>query len=357
MPRFRGSRSLQTPASALLFAGVLASVARAAPALASDVGPAAAVVTIRHDLPLLLAAPFEDERTKPTVDWVVTDGQDAVATWHAKERKGIVNLRLRSGRWWWRAAAVTTTYNSGAPWTRMRMPGIGLEECDSVTFPDSPSAKSLLAEGFIDEALARELSSRLPATRRSNIVSGSTCDPDVRYLVSTTGESEATFFHHEVYLPEWFTWIGRTAAHQKDETGPGSDAYYSFTVTAHRDSRESGMRQLVHSTYKSLFGSLLPTPPPTLAFSRDSTIDVWFPYVLATQDHYVLSISNVTPEVAGAPGTLKNNVLHFVLPAFTLHWGDVAHGEIDGASVAPPKNTAPPNLQVRKAKLAAEMRA
>jgi hypothetical protein len=311
------------------------------PTLASDAGPAAAVVAIRHDLPVLLAAPFEDERTKPTVDWVVTDGQDAVATWRAEGRRGIVNLRLRYGRWWWRAAAVKTTGDSEAPWTRMRTLGIDLEDCEGLTFPDPPSPSSLLAEGFIGKALARELSSRLPATHTSNIAGGSTCDPNPHYLVSTTGGSEATFIHREGYLATWFTWDGRTAAVPEDGTAQSSDTYYAFTLTARRDNSEEGMQRLVHSAFKPLFDSFLPTPPPTLAFSRNSTIDVWFPYVLAKQDHYALSISNVTPGIAGVPGTLKNNVLHFVLPAFTLHWGDVAEGEIDGTSVEPSDKPTP----------------
>ncbi|HEY1747943.1 MAG TPA: hypothetical protein VGG11_14420, partial [Xanthobacteraceae bacterium] len=315
---------MQTAATLLLFAGFLASVAPAAPTLASDIGPPAAVLTIRHDLPLLLAYPFQDMHTKPTVDWVVTDGRESIATWHAAERRGIVNLRLRSGRWWWRAAAVKTTDNPQAPWTRMRTPGIDLEDCDRVTFPDPPSANSLLADGFIDKAIARLLSSRLPASHASNIAGGLTCTYDDRYLVTTTGGSEATFTHHEEYLPLWFTWIGRTT--EVPEGDADSDAYYSFTLTARRDNSEEGMRRLVHASLKPLLDELLPTPPPTLAFSRNSTIDVWFPYVLAKQDHYALSISNVTPEIAGVTGSSKNNVLHFVLPAFTLHWGDVAEG-------------------------------
>jgi hypothetical protein len=314
----------------------LAVTARPASTPASDIGPATAVATIRHDLPLLLAAQFEyfDVHTKPTVDWIVTDGRDAIATWHASERRGIVDLRLRSGRWWWRAAAVKTTHDSEAPWSRIRAPGIDLEEdCDGVTFPDPPSASNLFADGFIDKAMARELSGRLPATHTSDIAGGSTCSLNPQYLVSTTGGSEATFIHHEEYLPSWFDWIGQTEADLGYETGTNPGALYSFSLTAHRDNEERGVQQLVHSTLKPLLDELLPTPPPTLTFRRNSTIDVWFPYVLPKQSHYALSISGFTRENVGVPGTLKNNVLHFILPAFTLHWGDVAHGEIYGSSV------------------------
>jgi hypothetical protein len=348
---------LRTPASALLFAGFLAVVTRAAPALASDVGPGAAVVTIRHDLPLLLAAQFEyfDVRTNPTIDWVVTDGHDAIAMWHAAERRGIVTLGLHSGRWWWLAAAVKTAHDPGAPWTRMRTPGIDLEEdCDGVTSPDPPSSNSLLADGFIDAAMAHELSGRLPATHTSNIAGVSTCSLDPRYLVNTTGGSEATFVHHEEYPPSWFNWIGRTEADPERETGASPDALYTFSLTARRDNGEGGVQKLVHSTLKPLFDELLPTPPSTLAFSRNSTIDVWFPYVLAKQDHYPLSVSNVTPELSDVPGALKNNVLRFILPAFTLRWGAIAQGVIRGASVEPSDNPAPSQSQVRRVGAGAE---
>jgi hypothetical protein len=295
---------------------------------------------------LLLAAQFEyfDVRAQPTVDWVVTDGRNAIATWHAAERRGIVNLSLHSSRWWWSAAAVKTTGGSEAPWTRMRAPGIDLEEdCDGITLPDPPSASSLLAGGFIDKGMARELSSRLPATHTPNIAGSSTCSLNPQYLISTTGGSEATFIHHEEYLPSWFDWTGRTEADLGGEPGTKPDAIYSFSLTADRDTKESGMPQLVHSTFKPLLDELLPTPPPALTFRRNSTIDVWFPYVLGKQAHYVFSMSNVTPAIAGVPGRLKNNVLHFVLPAFTLHWGDIAEGKIDDADLAEPSSsTAPP---------------
>lgn len=254
---------------------------------------------------------------KLTVDWVVTDGHDAIAKWHAAKLGGIVNLRLRSGRWWWRAAAVKSDENSAAPWTRMRAPGIDLGDCDRLTFPDAPSADNLLMEGFIGKALSRELSSRLPVSRTSNIRGMSTCSLAPGYLVSTTGGVEATFASHEEYLATWFTWVGRTTD-QEGAIRSSSGAAYSFTLKASRHNSEEGVRR--------------PTPPPALAFKRNSTIDVWFPYVLASQDHYVLSVSNVTPGIDSVPGTLNDNVLHFVLPAFTLHWGDVAHGEIETTS-------------------------
>lgn len=254
--------------------------------------------------------------TKPTVDWIITDGQVAVASWHAEHRQGIVELTLRSGRWWWRAAAVKNNVQLGG------------------------------ALDFIGKALARELSSRLPSIYTSNIAGGSTCDPNPQYLINTTGGSEATFLHKEEYLPTWFTWIGRTKEVPEGNTDLSPDAYYSFTLTARRDNSEDGMQRLVRSALEPLFDELLPSPPPTLAFDRNSTIDVWFPYVLAARDHYALSISNVTPGIDGVPGTLKNNVLHFVLPAFTLHREDVAYGGIYGSSADATRNATPsPHVQ------------
>ena len=58
-------------------------------------------------------------------------------------------------------------------------------------------------------------------------------------------------------------------------------------------------------------------------------------------------MSNVTPELNGIPGTLKNNVLRFVLPAFTLHWRDVAHGEIYGVVANATGNPTPSPSQVQ----------
>lgn len=60
-----------------------------------------------------------------------------------------------------------------------------------------------------------------------------------------------------------------------------------------------------------------------------STLDVWFPFVLDPDDRYVLWLGFVDPDIEALPGTLKDNALHFELPAFATRPGKTALGEID----------------------------
>jgi hypothetical protein len=83
---------------AFLLLGLFAAIGWPSAALAKDYGPAEAVATVGHDLPILLAAGLEYYNLAPTTDWVVTDGTDAVALWHAGNNHGIVALQRRSGR-------------------------------------------------------------------------------------------------------------------------------------------------------------------------------------------------------------------------------------------------------------------
>ncbi len=292
------------------------AVAHAAAASLGDRGPTTAVATVRHDLPLLLAAMFEDKREKPSIDWVVTDDKDAIAKWRSAQHQGVVALRLYFGRWWWRAAAISSIHASPS-WTPMLAPGYGLGQCGLQVY-DPPSVAALLAAGFIDETLAKELSGRLQATTtQHSVVTIMQCHMIPIDSISGSGGFDATFFHKEDYGSAWFDWI----AWAPETTSSDREPSYAFTVKAlpHDPS------DLVQTVYRVLF----PTPPPILKFD-DSTVDVWFPYVLTNDTRYTLSLSNVTPELRDIPATLRNNVLHFLLPEFSLQLGEVAHGEIDG---------------------------
>lgn len=77
----------------ILLAGVLATAMTcAAPASVSDLGPTPALLAIRQDFPVLLAALLENTHEKPMIDWVVAHDGDAVAMWHAGRNRGLVLL-------------------------------------------------------------------------------------------------------------------------------------------------------------------------------------------------------------------------------------------------------------------------
>lgn len=67
-----------------------------------------------------------------------------------------------------------------------------------------------------------------------------------------------------------------------------------------------------------------------IRFSRGSTLEVWFPFVL--DDGLRYNVNYVTGDHASPMivGTIFDNTLHFVLPAFTLYPAQPMMAEIDG---------------------------
>ncbi len=63
-----------------------------------------------------------------------------------------------------------------------------------------------------------------------------------------------------------------------------------------------------------------------------TTIDVWFPFLLDTSLYYAITIGHADKPIGPIDGTLKDNVVHFVLPAFTLPPGATLMAEIEGDS-------------------------
>ncbi len=61
-----------------------------------------------------------------------------------------------------------------------------------------------------------------------------------------------------------------------------------------------------------------------------TTINVWFPFVLHLDKKYSLTIGYTDVPIGPVDGTLKDNTLHFVLPAFSVKPGAHLMGEIEG---------------------------
>jgi hypothetical protein len=286
----------------ILFSGLIAGTGyNAAIARADDRGPAGTVAAIRRDIPLLLASQLGPDRSKLVVDWIVADKGEAVAAWHAAGDRGVVVLHFRSGRWWWRAAAVTTPDASGY-WTPMRAPGEEVGSCFADS-PGPPSAHDLVVAGFITESLAADLSNRLRAAAPRPFVYHE-CLPNAHYYEDTGVSYDARLFDKEL-LPVRPVLTGRVPEDWRRRGARGAKVYYVFDL--------SGSESM-----------------PLLFRTDSATFGIWFPYVLPLQTRFTLSLRGVNPEVRAIPGNLKDNLLHFDLPAFTLPPGSVARGEIDG---------------------------
>jgi hypothetical protein len=304
----RGPSTLRLLCSiVILFNGLIAGTGyHAAIARTDDRGPTGTVMAIRHDIPLLLASQLGPDRSKLIVDWVVADNGEAVVAWHVAGDRGVVVLRFRSGSWWWCAAAVTTPDAAGY-WTPMRTPGEEVGACFADS-PGPPSAHDLVMEGFIGKSLAADLSNRLKAAAPRPFVYHE-CFPNAHYYEDTGVSYDARFFDKEL-LPVRPVLTGRVPENWRKPGARGANVYYVFTLSGSES-----------------------TP---LLFRTDSaTFRIWFPYVLPLQTRFTLSIHKVNPEVRAVPGNLKDNVMHFDFPAFTLPPGSVVHGEINGEVLVP----------------------
>lgn len=84
------------------------------------------------------------------------------------------------------------------------------------------------------------------------------------------------------------------------------------------------------NSYFFFSGTVQSTAP--VHVQAGTTIDVWFPFVLDTSLYYALTIAHADKPIGPIDGTLKDNVVHFVLPAFALPPGATLMAEIEGDS-------------------------
>ena len=61
-----------------------------------------------------------------------------------------------------------------------------------------------------------------------------------------------------------------------------------------------------------------------------TSVDIWFPFVLDTTKTYSLTLAKAVESVGPIDGKLRDNVVHFELPAFTVPAGATLIGEVDG---------------------------
>lgn len=298
-------RSLRVVAQALTV-GVLIVVGTAASA--SDSRPSDAAAAIRRDLPILLAGPLSDQGAKATavVDIVLTDGSEAVATWHApafhQRYRGLVALHFVSGRWRWRAATASLAGEAGA-WTPMSVPGQLLSFCGAGG-SGPPSARAMLMRGFISRSFAEQFADKLKPSRPLAASELVLCDPSPGDVEdeSTNEGYDARFLHEEEYPRDLFVLTGRGPRNSEPSDLEGAEPVYVFTFSA--------------------------TKPVPVKFPRGSTFSVWFPFVLDRSSRYILTVRDIFPEIQPVAGKLKNNMLTFNLPTFSMPAGTEVRGEI-----------------------------
>jgi hypothetical protein len=294
-------------------------------AAADDSGPRPDVGDVRASVHTLLvhrARPL-DPNTIAVSD-VVVAGDHAVASWRYGQNHGIMGLVRTNDRWW---DALEQVQTSAQCWSSSRFYPLSSEP---VRAPAAPSSGALSALGFPEPlvAAAAQHNADVQAANALSIPPGAkiACRPATQvndppnidprggmYAVSRTGTAgydlRFTYAGNDARNARFSLLYGRAPTHAEILAYPvpqipGPNAVFFFDLA-------------VAST----------TP---VAFQRGSAIDVWFPFVLAPDLRYELTIDFIDPPMQLVRGSLYDNVLHFDLPAFTVKPGKTAMAQIDG---------------------------
>lgn len=114
----------------------------------------------------------------------------------------------------------------------------------------------------------------------------------------------STWQHASVAALKGFTFHERAPTASEMAPSRGADAVYFFTLRANGSQK--------------------------LSVGAGSTLDVWAPFVLDPHLRYTLTLALGDPTIGPLTGSLSDNTLHFVLPAFTAPPSVELMGEIDG---------------------------
>ncbi len=266
----------------------------------SDVGSSSDVTAIRHDLPILMSA--EVQYVQPLViDWVVTDGRHAMASWVASPFRGFATLAKREGRWWWTGETVG---GPGDFWTNLSSPPQDLGRCfDAIQSP--PSAKEVFDDGYIDKSTYMLLRGRWKTDQAS------------------------TWRWREEFCPPSYAedWSGNYRL-RLDPSLSAEGARFNFgdpasqrrTDLVHRNGHyDFDLSARVHEAKKPLTSSSL----------SNADLTLWAPFVLDKTKQYTLDLPGAQPPIFGLRGTLQNNTLTFALPPFTIPIRKIERGTIN----------------------------
>jgi len=264
---------------------------------ADDYGSRADVRALRGDTRILLLARLRSlsvSAASVTVDDVVVIGNDALVRWHAQNASGIEGLERIYDRWW------------------EMLRGPSLPTADTLNQLGWPSELLPLATTHFNAPSST--STQTPATPDAPMPM--TCASEITTAMSTAGAT--------VDLPATSTTDGYAmciALARND--GPGD----RFAIGVRRPSRAESW--MVPSGNSYVFFTMTLFGPTTLHVASGTAIDLWFPYVLDDTLRYSLTVAHADAPLGPITGTLHDNILHFVLPAFIVTPGTTLMAEVE----------------------------
>ena len=238
---------------------------------------------------------------------VALDGAHAVLSWDAGTQHGFMGLLRRDDRWW----DSLEMLRHGACW--------------SSDAEASPSAAFLSASGFDPQFAARaalqnrDVKDALPACRPP--VRAPQPEARIEPAGSTMHPVRATTSGYEVTI--------RYAPNDASADSILARLYVRAPTAAEFAPAVEPPPGWGSSNAFCFFEIEIGGSKP-VTFKPGTVMDVWFPFVLDDQLRYDVNYVNGTHASEMIGGSIFDNTLHFVLPAFTLRPGDALMGEIDG---------------------------
>jgi hypothetical protein len=262
-------------------AAVVVLAATAMRASADDYGPHPILRDLRGSAPVLLAHFVP----APLVGDAVIEGDEAIVTWQSAGKRGLATFQRRNDRWW-----LVGMFDLFGPAVKQQPQ----EWAKHVSVSAAMVARAEQHVAGFDS----EMPIARPYARAACARCGSTL-----WNFSDGFETTLTF---DAATPSWdpaFAIRGRAPTVAEMPPTPHMNAFYFLSIAT------KGAQPVV---------------------LKSASLDVWFPYVLDAKQKYVLLLGFVNPNIEDIPGTLSDNTLHFVLPAFATIPGKDALGEIDG---------------------------
>jgi hypothetical protein len=248
-----------------------------------------------------LATPLRNEHADAgalVIDGIVVSKGLALVEWHADFDAAILQMTYRFGRWWIDQQTSTPLPLGITGW------GCGMH------LLTSHEALVPLADGHLP-SITRML--HPPASRgvRGTVMCG-----------APAGRRPAWSDPHKMQANPYSASL--TFASSDAPVDADLDALVGRAPTE----AESWANQPSGNSY-FFFSGTVQSPQP-VHVQAGTKIDVWFPFVLDTSLKYSLTIGgNGFTAIGPVDGTLADNTLHFVLPAFTVAPGVELMGEIE----------------------------
>jgi hypothetical protein len=297
---------------------------------AEDGGPGREVRAIRHDLPIILASRIDLKGF--AIDTVIVSDNAALVQAKASNVPVMFVMVKRLGLWWLDNRIVVS--GGIAIVCSTGMPGYGSSPSgvtpDVLAAANVPAPLIALAQAKLPLMLesARRIADNERAAKASQAGVGVKASYPVEGSYQSTYHVEDTYQSGE--LPQLcssaeqspFEKAGAYSIH----TSMPKNTFYNFAARAPTE----GESWLTRDSNGYAFFSMTVNGAATVHFNSGGSVDVWFPFVLDPKKTYSLTLGYTSPTIGPINGALNDNVLHFVLPAFSAPPATELMGEIDG---------------------------